>query len=269
MPIDINFGALQQANPFAAYAQGQELGQQNRLKQARQAAGNVFSTDPDKAANILLNAGDYEGGLTLRKTAKEDRVDKTRAAAVAKYGAGDAAGAQADLVGAGDYDTAKALSEMTKEQRATARQNNEDLGGYAQTLLGAMQGGQLTPQDAKEHILQDKPHLLELGLTEQQIDGFDPTPQNLQMLVSKGMDLKLALEQADKTRTFGETQRHNKASEANSAGQLAISRGQLGVAQGSLGVRQQEFKARKAAGGFGTPGIGAAGAQPKGAWEEF
>src|SRR5206468_1648152 len=109
-----------------------------------------------------------------------------------------------------------------------------------------------TPQDAKAHILQDKPHLLQLGLTEQQIDGFDPTPQNLQMLVSKGMDLKTALDQADKTRNFdlkkdqfGETQRHNQAGEATAQGQLGVARGNLGVAQANLGLRGAELRQKQ------------------------
>lgn len=254
MPIDINFGALQQANPFSAYAQGQEIGQQNRLKQARQAAGNVFSTDPDKAAQILMGSGDYEGGVALRKIGREDRAEKARTAAVQLYTAGNVKGAQAAAAGAGDFDLSTAIGKMDDGQRARAKATAQELGGYAQTLLGEIQAGRMTSDQAKEHIQQDRAHLVQLGLSDQQIDAFDPSAQNLQQIVSQGMTLNEMLERGDKDRTYTETVRSHKASEANSAGQLAVSQGQLGVAQGGLGVRQQEFRERKAAGGFGTPG---------------
>lgn len=265
MGFDIDFGALQQANPFAAYTQGQEVAKKRAQDQARREAGNVFATDPDKAGQILMGVGDYEGGLAMRKYGKEDRQEKASAAAVAKFAAGDAAGAQADLIAARDFDTASALAKMTTEQRAVAKANNEDLGGYAQTLLSQIQSGAMTPQDAKSHILQDKAHLTQLGLKPEQIDAFEPTPQNLQMLVSQGMDLKAALEQADRDRTFGlrkdqasEARRHNQAAESTSRAQVGVAQGNLGVARGRLGLSREQHQARLKAGGYGTPGVGMA-----------
>lgn len=48
-----------------------------------------------------------------------------------------------------------------------------------------------------------------------------------------------ALEFGQKKVEFGETMRHNKATEGTAAGNLAVSQGQLGVAQGNLAVNQQ------------------------------
>lgn len=255
MPIDIDFGALQHANPFAAYQQGQEIGAKRRQDQATREAGNIFATDPEKAAQILMSSGDLRGGLELQKYGREAAAETARRGALTKVAGGDLAGGKADALNAGDVETYNAIATMTKEQRAQAKANNEDLGGYAQTLLSQVQAGRMTPQDAKAHILQDKPHLMELGLTPEVIDSFDPTPENLQMLVSKGMDLKAALEQADKDRNFGlhrdqfnESRRHNKAAEGVAARNASTS-------AYSAQTGRMSYDARKAAGGFGTPGM--------------
>jgi hypothetical protein len=264
MAIDINFGALQQANPFAAYQQGQEIGQQRRQMQARQQAGNVFASDPDQAAQILMSAGDYEDGMAARKYATEERQTRSRAAALHKAAAGDLPGAQKDALDANDVETYKVVSQMSDDQRKVAAQQNEDRGGYAATLLGQIQAGKMTEEQARAHIQEDKPKLMSLGWTSDQVDNFVPSVTELQRVVNDGLGLKGILERADKDRTynldadkFGETKRHNRAGEANAGAQV-------GVAQGNLGIRRQEFQARRAAGGFGTPGAGAVPELPPG-----
>lgn len=251
MPIDINFGALQPANPFAAFTQGQEIGQQNRLRQARQQAGNVFATDPDQASQILMQNGDFEGGLTLRKSAKEDRLDKARTSAVQKYSTGDVKGAQTDAVGAGDFDLASAIGKMDDEQRSQAKARADDLAAVGASIQ------QLPYEQRKAAIQHLKPALLARGMDSPTIDAFDPTDANIAAFTNQAIGIKGVIEQHDKDRNFslkqdefGETRRHNKAGEATA-------QGQLGVARGNLSVHQQEFQARKAAGGFGTPGVGA------------
>lgn len=263
MAIDIDFGALQHANPFAAYSQGQEVGQKNRQQAARREAGNVFSTDPNRAAEILMGAGDYEAGLTLRKYSQQAAQDAARKSALGKYAAGDVKGAQSDALNAGDVETVNAINSMSDADRKRSRENNETLGGYAQSLLGEVQSGRMTPETVKAQILQDTPHLLQLGFTQEQIDGFDPSPQNLQMLVRKGMDLKTIFERFDKDRDhglkreqFSETKRHNQAGETTARGQLGVAQSNVGISRSRLGLSREQHNARLAAGGYGTPGSG-------------
>lgn len=258
MAIDINFGALQHANPFAAYTAGQEIGQQNRQRQARQAAGNIFASDPDQAAQILMGAGDYEAGLTLRKYAQQDRQEKARTSALGLAAKGDIKGGKAEALNAGDVDTYNALAAMDEEQRKTARQNAEDLAAVGQGVA------QMPYEQRKAAIAQLRPGLLARGLSEQAIDAFDPTDANIAAFTNQALGLKGMLEQQDRDadnrradRQQTESERHNRSTEATA-------RGQLGVAQGNLGLRRQEHGARVAAGGYGTPGGGAVAALPPG-----
>lgn len=253
MGFDINFGALQYANPFAAYAQGQEIGQKRRQDQARREAGNVFATDPDRAAQIMLGAGDWEGGLTARKYAREDRQEKARTAAVEKYSAGDAKGARHAAIAAGDFDLAKSIASMDKEQREIARQNAEDLAAVGQGVAG------MAYDERKAAIQQLKPGLVARGISAETIDAFDPTDENIAAFTNQALGLKGMLEQQDRAadnaradRQASETARHNRASEATS-------RGQLGVAQSNASRGWAAHNARLKAGGYGTPGVGSAG----------
>ncbi|HJR83451.1 MAG TPA: hypothetical protein VJ775_05945 [Sphingomicrobium sp.] len=250
MPFDINFGALQYANPFKAFSEGQEIGAQNRQRQARQAAGNVFASDPDRAAQIMLEAGDWEGGLTARKYAKEDRQEKARAAAATKYASGDSKGAQADALAVGEVDLAKSIASLDESARKAVKERNDIFGASLYHI------GKMPYEQRRTEIQQLKPGLIQQGFTAEQIDAFDPTDQNVGALLNQSLGVKELLVAADREtdnaradRQAGETARHNRASEATS-------RGQLGVAQSNASRGWAAHNARLKAGGYGTPGVG-------------
>ena len=250
MPFDINFGALQYANPFKAFSEGQEIGVQNRQRQARQAAGSVFAADPDRAAQIMLEAGDWEGGLTARKYAKEDRQEKARAAAATKYASGDSKGAQADALAVGEVDLAKSIASLDESARKAVKERNDIFGASLYHI------GKMPYEQRRTEIQQLKPGLIQQGFTAEQIDAFDPTDQNVGALLNQSLGVKELLVAADREtdnaradRQAGETARHNRASEATAARNANTS-------AFSAQTGRMSYEARKKAGGFGTPGAG-------------
>jgi hypothetical protein len=67
-------------------------------------------------------------------------------------------------------------------------------------------------------------------------------PALIQENLAKAMTVKDALEQKYKALTFGETQRHNQATEGNAAGTLAVGQGNLAVNQQRLATEQNAPK---------------------------
>lgn len=92
------------------------------------------------------------------------------------------------------------------------------------------------------------------GVSPQMIAQFDPTDANINSVMGQALGLKEMVAQANKDREFTlnleqqkETARHNRESEKNAAGHLAVSQGELGVHQGALGLaKSKEGRAAKA-----------------------
>lgn len=255
---DINWaGLVQHSNPFADFAQGLQYGaemRRDRIKAdqqtARQKAYNLFATDPMGAEKALIAAGDTEGANDLRERRQGDDKNFRRGMIGMMVQKGDLQGAQAKAVQVGEFDLAENIGKLSADQRKVARENAQDLGGFAMGLLNV-------PYEQRKAVIgQARAILTQRGFTEQQIDAFDPSDANLQALGAQAMDLKTALEEANRQRDdnrareqFDETKRHNRATEATSAGSLA-------VARGNLGVRQAEHAARlKGQGDYAAPAI--------------
>lgn len=92
------------------------------------------------------------------------------------------------------------------------------------------------------------------GVPPEKIANFDPTDSNIQMEVGKALGVKGMIDQRNKDREyslsldkFGEDQRHNRATEGNAAGNLA-------VAQGNLGLRAKELAQKVSSEGAGGGG---------------
>ena len=245
-------------NILARGLEGFQAGQKLKAERGKRNALSMYAQgDIEGASRAAAEAGDLETSLNIRKIGQEQKAAEARANAISLYDKGDIAGAKSAAASSGDADTFKFIAEMDKDQRETAKMHAEKLGaiGFSLKQRHYEERRALMPQIAQA--------LAHEGFSPEQIAAFDPTDQNLDVAISQAMGLKDQIEWADKQADnrradaqLSETQRHNKATEGISAGQLAISRGQLGVAQGNLGVRRQEFQARKAAGGFGTPGSG-------------
>jgi hypothetical protein len=249
MPIDIQWQNLAQPDFAGNAISGYKTGKAVRKDQDVTNALGLYSTDPDAAIRALMPV-DPGAALTLRKSAREDKLDTARTTAATQYGAGDTAGAAQTALGAGDFDMAGAITKLDKDQRDLAKSHAEQLGGFAQTLKG------LSYEDAKARITAATPALLKQGFKPQEIMGFDPTPQNIDAIIGQAIDLKTALDHADKVadntradRQLSETQRHNKTSEG-------ISSRNASTSAFSAQTGRMSFSERKKAGGFGTPGAG-------------
>ena len=75
------------------------------------------------------------------------------------------------------------------------------------------------------------PALIAQGVTPEEINGFELTPQNLQWAQMEGMDLDKIIAREREDRQFAETQRHNRATEGNAAAGIEVRRGALNLAQ--------------------------------------
>lgn len=242
---EINWGALvQQRNPFDNFAEGMQGGAQMRMDRERQ---NLF-------------AQEHAYKLEERKRAlAEDQENRLERGIVGHMARTDPRGAQKKAVEVGQFDLAAEMGKLDESQRKAARENAEDLGGFASGLLS------VPYEQRKGVIAQARPILIQKGFTEQQIDAFDPSDQGLQALVTSAMDLKTALEEANRQRddkrqaeTAAEARRHNSVLEKQGDARVGIARGQLGVSQSNAARGWAAHKERKRAGGYGTPGVGAA-----------
>ena len=254
----INWSGLSQSrNVFADLAQGLRYGSDLRKERqkadqeaARTRALNLFSTDPRGAETALMSAGDIETAELLRKRREFEEASKRRANAAELVGKGDYRGAQQAALSGGDFDMAKSIAGLDIDQRKAARERAQDLGGFALGIKGL-------PYDQRRSVIQQAASILQQqGFTEEQIAGFDPTDANLQALAAQAMDLKTALEEADRQadnaradRQADETQRHNRASEATAAQNASTSASN--AARGWAAHNE-----RRRSGGYGTPGVG-------------
>lgn len=247
---DINWDGLKSRNLFADYQGGLAVGREMRDSNAKRDALNVFATDPARAEQMLIGAGDIASAEALARRAERERQMKARGAAQTSIASGDYKGARQTAIGAGDFDLANSIAKLDSDQREMAATQADELAGFAQHLKG------LDPTARRDAIAHAAPLLMERGFSEQQLQSFDPTDQGLDTVIGQAMDLKTALAQSNKDRDhafdqekFGETKRSNRANEGLRQQSNATS------AYGAQTSRMS-YEARKKAGGFGTPGVG-------------
>lgn len=126
------------------------------------------------------------------------------------------------------------IGKMDDRERAQAKTRAETLAAAAQSLRG------MPYEQRRAALMQMAPTLEPLGLSAEQLQGFDPTDAAIDGVVSQALGVKGLLEKQHQDRTynldverFGETKRHNIVAEG-------VSQGQLEVAQGNLAVRRSE-----------------------------
>jgi hypothetical protein len=239
----------------SAQAAGQA--QQNALAEFMQRrsdaeAGNaLLGGNYDQAAQVYARRGDVENALKARQYGVQQEAIGRRKTIGAQFAKGgdDRQGAVNAAYAAGDYEMADKLTDAIKaldeNQRASLARKNEAIGRISMAAKG------LPPQARVAFVRQNAPYLLANGVSQADLDSFDPSDANLDGHINLSMTVAEALKHQDtvadnvrQDRTFAETQRHNRASEATAASNAETSR--------------LNYQARKAAGGFGTPGIGAA-----------
>jgi hypothetical protein len=149
----------------------------------------------------------------------------------------------------GQYDLADQFSKLDANQRKIARDNAEDLGGFAATIK------QVPYEQRKSIIAQARPTLESYGLKPEQIDGFDPTDEALQGLMAQSMSLTQALAQANQERDDKRAEAKAKSDEAYRAKMLAQGDRRIGIAADTNRRGWASHNERKKAGGYGTPGV--------------
>jgi hypothetical protein len=247
---------------------------QMRQDIARTRAGRKLANrDYQGAATDLGNAGMLEAATGVQNYGQAQGDRQAAINAATAYGNGDTEGAIQALGQTGDLKTIAAVQDQARQQHLAQLQTISQEASKLQNVLKA-QGpdamlaafdsqvptykamgssdqelGQLRqalathPEAVLSALAQPKHSFHTVGDTLFVAD--DNTGQVLGRYDGAGAGFKAM--------QLDETRRHNRATE--------------GVASGNLGMRQKEFKARQAAGGFGTPGAGVVA--PKGAWEEF
>ena len=247
MGIDIQWERLAPSNSTANVLQGYEAGDGMRKKRVTENALALYDTDPEAAVKALMPV-DLGAALQLRTIGRQDKQDAARMTAADQYGSGDVAGATKTAIGAGDFDMAKEIASLTKEQRVLAQQNIEQGAGFAATLRN------LPPEEVKARIQHNRDWLKGHGYSDQQIDGFDGSPGAVEGVIGQAIDLKTALEEANRQRddvraqeTLSETKRANQERER-------LGRQNAGTSAYSAQTGRMSFNERKRAGGFGTPG---------------
>jgi hypothetical protein len=232
---DINWSlAVNRTNPFGEFADGLQRGADMRRQTERD--------------NIFKERHAFEMEQANRQRQQEEALAARKAEVGGAVAKGDF-GAARQAAG-GDFDMLESIGKLDEAQRKAARENAEDVGGFAAGLM------QAPPEQRKAIIAQARPILKEKGFSDEQIDGFDPSDANLQALVTSSMGLKTALEEANRKRddkraemTAEEARRHQREMEAQG-------RSRIGLASDANRRGWASFNERKKAGGFGTPGVG-------------
>lgn len=233
-----------------------ETGRQTRMAsqkdEATRKAGGLMSAGDYKGAAAALYPYDIAAGARVDEMGRAVEANTRRAAYGKRVAAGQGQEAVSDAMAAGDWDAASQigsyLQNATEQQRAQAKANAERLAGIVAPL------GDIPESDMagrKAYIQANRAELIASGFTDAQIDGFEPTDQNLVPIYVQAIGIKdyLSGKREDKKIELTgaaqeETRRHNKVTETVSAGQLSVS-------QGNLGMRRQEHDARMKQGGYG------------------
>lgn len=141
-------------------------------------------------------------------------------------------------------DKAFAMSEQLSKLDDTQFKRVKDLNEVRGSVAMHLQS--FPPQRRQGELARMMPQLAQMGITPQvvQQELGDLSDEALQAPVALSMDVEKILAQQDKDRAFAETQRHNRASEANAAGNLNIRREALNVARD----REKRVAAGKGAG---------------------
>lgn len=217
MPLD--FSLLGQGpqfeNALSAYKQGGVDRRQSNVRNALAA----HKDDPTQAAPDLIANGELETGMALQDRGKANAKEATRKRVLGGYTA-DPAAARTEALSSGDTELYNQVAKMDDNQRAVAAQHAEDIAsvGYALKQIPPSKRKGIIASPQMVQFLQDK------GFKPDQIASFDPTDENLNAIISQGSSLKELIAQtkaegdaAFERDKFGETIRHNKATEGVAA----------------------------------------------------
>lgn len=245
-----DFGLLQSPNFAASALAGLQAGQaMGRRKQVDAALSGVDLTRPETLTPLLK--ADPEHGIALLGASsallKNERELAARQAtteylterfkpSVATGGTpmpGGQAAPTATLAPAstGVTNAEHALMQADPEGYLKLRENIDKMDKAArdrlvesQTALHdlAVATANLPYEQRKAYIAAHANDLAAHYVTPEQISGFDPTDQNLQVVTNEALGVKGVADRADKRAAMAETQRHNRVSEGTAAGHLSL-----------------------------------------------
>jgi hypothetical protein len=139
------------------------------------------------------------------KLAEEKRALAARAGGMAA--SGDFAGANKAALDAGDFDIYGHVKGLQDDQRAAL---GKKIGAAAPI---AFEAAKLPYEQRKQYIAAGAQQLANAGWTAEEIAGFDPTDQNISVLVASQQTIADALKRHDDGLKQGEVVRHNQAME--------------------------------------------------------
>lgn len=197
------------SNWINALEAGKRSGMADQADKAkRQAGGLMASGDYKGAAQALYSTGDLATGSAVANAGANQAASDlklSRAAKVSeKLHSGDYAGAYAEA------GTDKDLLESLNAVSAHAKETNGILAASLQSLKG------LDYATARQKYQAEiAPSLKARGIfTPEQLDAFDPTPENISAMEGQVLGLEKSLDLAMRGDQQAETVRHNKATEA-------------------------------------------------------
>lgn len=176
MPVDIDWGLLKTpdviGNGLNAFTAGQQLGQRLAV---RQALGNAM-TDPNAAVTGLVQAGDLPDAnaiINMQMTRSLNNALQTKFSGGGQPAPAPAPTAPPQAATPGQPPAAPDYSSLPPEK---VQQFASTIG--AMDKLGTELSG-LPYEERAARIQQEKPALIQAGVPQQLIDGFDPTDANL------------------------------------------------------------------------------------------
>lgn len=176
-------------NVLAAYQEGKESRRQQNIQNVLAQSG----VSPQMRADEMMKY-DPQMGMRLRQdaNAQEDRDLAQRADAErrAVFAETDPVKRRQAAMQLADPEVVRSVAALDANARAEAKQKAEGIGGFLYTLRSKI------PDAAarKQAIEANAANLQALGFTPEQISSFDPTDQNLDLMLGQTLELDTLLD---------------------------------------------------------------------------
>lgn len=254
---------METPNYVAMYASAVDTGRAQARQRAVQNALAKASEDPSMAQQELLRYGALNEANTVGRLAQQQRQRKVQQDIAPDIAKGDYAGARNKAITGGDYELAKQLDGLNDARLKQLDKNNQILGGISYNL------GQVPDMAQREQLWKaTAPRLIEMGvLTPEQAAAVDISDIGLRGYQTDALTVKEQIDLAFKRRQQEHTENKDKTDAERADKRLdwdikhgtkmeGIAGQNAATSAYSAQTGRMSYEARKAAGGFGTPGAG-------------
>lgn len=190
---ELDWGALKTPDFATNALKASTLGREDGLALAKQNALRQYASDPQGGIQALM-AVDPQSAVVLQKAQAEQRQQASQVQAGQAAASGDLEGAAKVAYGAGNFDLASKIQGMTKEQRDQASAAFGQLASAAQSVKS------IPYEKRKAALAQMAPSLQPLGISQQQLESFDPTDEHIDAQVRQALGVKGQIDEARKQR---------------------------------------------------------------------